>query len=161
MPQRTKLGGQILSAVTKVITTMSSGNVVISSNVYGEVMTSPPIAAEVGDLLAITLGALWDVTAASPATCWTAVDGVTRVGGADVNYISAAGSGGLGYMGWFVTAGDLKPSSGTVYYTVQSGDIENGTVTVRIVAKNALATTRTVRAASGDRLHLAVVNMGP
>ena len=84
-------------------------------------------------------------------------DVCTVVSGSPVNYFSG-GTGiitDLGIMGWFCINSVSQTVSGSTSYTLQSGDISSGSVTLRLQVRAANTTGRTI-SASGNSTGLRV-----
>ena len=141
----------------------TAGDVTVASNAYAAIDTTLDITleAQAGDTLEFSVSSLWDAGATNPTTLWSALDVATIVSSAVVNYCSGAGSTGLGILGWFVSPGSLVPSTGVHQYTVVAGDIADGRVTVRLLAKNSLVENRVARAAATQPLQFTAKNLGP
>lgn len=87
------------------------------------------------------------IVSSSPVNSW-----VTQ--GASVSTAPANGP-------WHAAASVWSPIRGGLNYTVQSGDLSSGTVTIRPYVATASATNRTVYAGSTYLLQWSVENLGP
>ena len=92
------------------------------------------------------------------------LDAATIVSGSPVNYVSmgAGGASHQGVTGW--RGGNdtsVNLESGTlVFYTVVSGDISAGTVTLRLRYRTTTAANKTLFAQSNVNFQWGVVNFG-
>ena len=140
--------------------TLTSGDITMNnSGGFATLSTSLDltIAAVAGDVLGINMAAILDTPSGSGN--WTAFDAVTRVSGSDTNYVSN-GTGTpatLGVTAWFRWE-IAETLSGEWLYTVQSGDVSGGNVTLRFKYKSGSAANRTFRAASGQAAMVFVKN---
>ena len=127
------------------------GSLDVNSTSYASTGMEVTIPGSPGDLVLIGGGWIWWVEAFI-GVC----DAVTRVGGADVSYISGNGSGGFGIYGW---AGFAISNSvgGPQPYVLAAGDISGGNVTFRIVAKLTAAGTKQL---VGSNARLWAINLG-
>jgi hypothetical protein len=76
-------------------------------------------------------------------------DVATIVSGSPVNYLATAGGGSDGgNMGWHAPSGIASPIGGLLAYTVQSGDLSAGVLTLRLRARGSSATNRTISAST-------------
>jgi hypothetical protein len=90
------------------------------------------LTAQAGDILEVGVSGQWS---SGGQTAW--LDVVTRVSGSPVNSVAENGAApangaGFGVDAWFGIAGATHPCSGSVLYTLVSGDISGGTVTIRL-----------------------------
>jgi len=86
------------------------------------------VAAAAGDVLACTINATMSAGASSVSN-----DAATMVSGSPVNWFSTGGSSHSGGVGaWRAPLQQAEPVAGTALYTVQSGDVVSGQVTVQI-----------------------------
>jgi hypothetical protein len=113
------------------------------SSSWGLMTGSCTVTASAGDVLAITLNAYVQPNGAVNAY----FDAVTTVSGTQTNWASTGTSSRAtqGVSAWREDVFDWPGPSGTVLYTVQSGDVVSGQVTVRIDAATS-SSTRTIRA---------------
>ena len=92
----------------------------------------------------------------------TGFDAVSIVGGSPVNYMSGAGSSGEGFGGWHTTASAEGNPTGLLFYTVQSGDLSSGSLTVRLYWRIVTGSpAKTLYARSILPVQFAVENRGP
>lgn len=103
-----------------------------------------------GQWVAITLDA-----ASFSATPFVRMDCWTIVGGVKVNQFGAAVNGNTGIVGWCFAASAFTKSTGTIHYQVQAGDIENGSVRIRLCDYTNSTTLRQITASNGFRMSLA------
>lgn len=118
------------------------------------------VPAQEGDWISVTLSGLWSDNSSQPGR----IDGSTRVDGSDVTWLSSRtstrASGGV--QGWEAATGAVNQSvSGTVFYQLGEGDIDDGEVVVRLVCWLPAGGSRTLRADSGRPLYAALQNLGP
>ena len=112
----------------------------------GGVLTgSATVDAVVGDTLAIVMNALVNPNAGAIAR----FDACTYVSGAPAKWVSTAtsSSAALGVAAWYSDIANYESVTGTVLYTVQSGDVVSGQVTIRIGASTDTL-TRTIETGS-------------
>ncbi len=93
-------------------------------------------------------------------------DVYTMVSGSPVNPfgagLSSSLSPNLGVTGWYTNNENvISPVTGARRYTVVSGDISAGTVTLRLFYVQTSATNRTLSAASTSPLNVWATNLGP
>lgn len=101
------------------------------------------IAAATGDVLAVTACGIMN-----GGGTVTSVDAATIVSSAATNWVSTGTSSHVGGVGaWKCANLDYEPFSGSVLYTVQSGDVVSGNVTFRMYGSST-STTRTLDTAS-------------
>ena len=116
------------------------------------------LAAATGDILEITLTSRYGAEAVNAF-----IDAATIVSSAAVNYVSggAGNSGDFGVAGWVGLSGVSNTLGGSVFYTVQAGDISGGNVTVRLMYRTGSAAVKTLRAgtAQNDALFYGVKNL--
>lgn len=102
------------------------------------------LTAQAGDLLIVGVSGQWS---SGGQLAW--LDVVTRVSGSAVNSIADNGSApangaGFGVDAWFGLNSVTSPCSGSVMYTLVSGDISSGTVTLRLRGRlNAASSAKT------------------
>lgn len=117
------------------------------------------IEAQVGDVLEYSINGLVDTGAGSAG-----LDVATIVSAAPVNSFANAGAvttapPPYGVQGWPILASTSHEVSGSAFYTVVSGDISSGTVTVRL--RYQAAGSKTLYASTNNPLQVAVKNLGP
>lgn len=137
--------------------TRNTGDVAVSSTSYVAVSTAldltvPDVSA--GDVLEIGAVGSWSNNASTGR-----MDVVTRVAAADVNYVSGLGSAGIGVIPWTGNASVYGPVGVPTHYVVQAGDIEAGSVTLRLVAKVASG-SKTLNASSASPFTWWARNLG-
>lgn len=136
----------------------TAGDVLVSNAAYTEIDVGldAVLSAQVGDVLEASLSGLW-----SNENVAAALDAVTVVSGAFVNYLSGAGSDGFGVQGWYANPTGFNGSvGGAAFYTVVAGDLASGLVTIRLVGKM-ITTARTLVASATRPLAFSVKNLGP
>jgi hypothetical protein len=116
------------------------------------------IPATAGDVLELGVSAAWN----SGSAVYSYLDLGTIVSGSVVNWASTGtGSHTNGVFSWFVpNNNDYMDASGTVLYTVQSGDISGGNVTFRLYGKVS-SSTRTLDMPGGAVLWAAECDNTP
>lgn len=113
--------------------TTSSLSGTLSSSTFTVITGTVTVTASAGDTLACSLSGLVDNSSAG----LVAFDAATMVSGSPVNWFSTGGSSHTGGVGaWRCNLGNYEPMTGTALYTVQSGDVVSGQVTVRIYGLN-------------------------
>lgn len=116
------------------------------------------VAAASGDILEITLLGRYGADAVNAF-----LDVATIVSGSAVHWVSggSGASGDFGIAGWLGLSGLQQAFGGPAFYTVQSGDISGGNVTVRLMCRTSAATNKTLRAGTGqnDALFFSVKNL--
>lgn len=113
----------------------TAGNVSATSTTWADVDTALDrvLAAAVGDTIEVSVSALWGSEAQTGY-----LDVVTVVSGSPVNSLAAGGAVEatattvLGVPGWRGPSGVLMPVGGPLRYTVVSGDLASGYVTLRL-----------------------------
>lgn len=93
----------------------------------------------------------------------TYFDVATIVSAAVVNYFggSAETATGEGVSAWWSASGTKLAIGGEAPYTIVSGDLSSGTVTLRLRYRQASATNRTLLATTTSRLRVYARNFGP
>lgn len=143
----------------------TSGDLSLTSTSWANVDTGLDIVldAVAGDEIEVGLSGF----TAAHASVTTQFDVVSVVGGTPVNAVSsgATESGtGAGIQAWYApsqAATTLHVSmGGSVMYTLQTGDIESGTVTLRLRYRNGSAGTRVISANSNNRFQWWAKNFG-
>lgn len=116
-----------------------------------------PIKATTGDLLQVSLIAMW-----SPAsgTDWLDVVCVTSYQHiADGTTAGIASTTGRGCPAWSSTsASDTEPIAGSVFYVVAAGDTTGGVATLRAITRTTAG--RTLNADNNSPFFLQVINHG-
>jgi hypothetical protein len=137
----------------------TGGNRTLNSTSFADVggVKDLAVAATAGDLLGIYVSATFGNESVAVGLDMTSI-----VSAAPVNYISGNGSGGFGIGGWRGPSGIQHAVGGMVFYTVVSGDISSGNVTLRLRYLTSSATNKTIFAGGGGNLsiHQGVVNYG-
>lgn len=138
----------------------SSGNITLTGagGAYQDIDNTLDltIPARVGDVLLVQISGL----AAASSAQGLGIDAFTIVGGSPVNAISGLSASDAGFL-WVGATEDAF--TGGVQYTVQSGDISSGNVTLRMRATKTNANNRVIYATTGTgapALHWSVVNLG-
>lgn len=158
-------GGGGLSAIANTVLKVTSGDKTLLSTSYAAVDSGGAfditIAAAAGDILEIGLAAILgsDNQATSNNVNFTAR---TRVSSADANTISGATASVTAWFGSDVPSGRVVTVAGTTYYTVVSGDISGGNVTLRLYYRTDVGTAgygRTMFANSTNPSVLSVKNL--
>lgn len=115
------------------------------------------IPAQVGDVLLISLSALW-VAAASG---YGYLDAATIVSGSPVNYCGGGSSSRFGVQGWssgVVGTSNDSPVGAAIQYVVQAGDISGGNVTLRLRGRY-FSAARSIYTSADNPMHWSVVNL--
>ncbi len=122
--------------------------------------TDLTIAAATSDKLQISLTSRFGAEAVNAF-----LDVATIVSAAPVNYVSggAGDSDDFGVGGWLGLSGVGQAFGGTVFYTVQSGDISGGNVVLRLRYRTSAASNKTLNGGAGsttrEALFFGVVNL--
>jgi hypothetical protein len=138
----------------------TSGNVTCNSTTWANVDTGIDLvlAAAAGDTIEVGTSFKWGNEAV-----WIFLTASTIVGGSPVSHAGPASASGEGVSGW----GGAGDSSSTqhrgcsVMFTLVSGDISSGTVTLRLRYRTATAANRTLEANADKPLHWWAKNIGP
>ena len=117
------------------------------------------LEAQVGDCLEVGASLRWEHSINNEAF----VDAYTIVAGAPVNLISGASTHGVqAWYGGASTTPQVNGCGGSVMYTVVSGDLSSGQVTIRPYARLATATpVRVIYCRTIMPFHFWVKNLGP
>lgn len=143
-----------LSGLTHQTGTRTSGDVTVSSTSWAAVDTGLDIAipASIGDVLELTISALF--SNASP----TANNDVGIVVSGSVASRASGSSNGVG--SWNVRGSNYFSAGGAFFYTVQSGDLASGEITLRWLAKLETSGSRTLYASSTAPAQFSALNRG-
>lgn len=138
--------------------TVTSGDITLNSTAWADVPgpVTVTVDATAGQILQIGLVALFGSEAVSAL-----LDAATVVSGSVVNYVGAgevSGSGGV--RAWTGLSGTSNGVGGSVLYTVQAGDVVDGTVTLRLRYRTASAAAKTLRAGVSNQLKFYAANLG-
>lgn len=137
---------------------LTSGNVTVANGTLTQLGSDLTVAASAGDRLRAEISCLVNGGSAIPVQFEVA----TRVASADVNYFSSGNGTSLnpgGVPAWYVEDSNFNGPRGGGYYTVQSGDISGGNVTVRLYAF-AAGGTRAVVASAVYPMSWSLTNLG-
>jgi hypothetical protein len=138
----------------------TGGAITLNSTTWADVSGPADlvVAAEAGDVLAVSLSALLGAEAVNGC-----LDMATIVSSSPVNYVSGndGGASSLGVQAWLGPASASGNAAGTVFYTVASGDIAGGNVTLRLRYRTTAATNKTLNASADQPLQHSVVNLKP
>lgn len=133
----------------------SSGDVTLadSSGAWADVDNTLDltIAAETGDTIAVAVSAL-----VGNEGYQVGIDAATIVSASPVNYVSGGATWGVG--AWSGISSIWSMPGGTVYYTVQAGDISSSNVVLRLRYKTS-GGSKTLYAGANWPLHFSVVNL--
>lgn len=154
-----RLGGLGQGLVDYGFVKRSSGDLTLNNTAWTNVDTGIDIVltAVAGDVIEVAGSFAWD--AGSPNVC---LDVATIVSGSPVNYVGATGGGSdLGIAGWIGIAAVSYASGASVMYTLVSGDISAGTVTLRLRYRTTSAANRILRSSTTIPLHWSAKNLGP
>lgn len=142
--------------------TRTAGSLTLNSTTWANLPTigttwDSVLVAETGDVVQVGLSALWGTEAVLGC-----LDVWTIVAAAAVNAISGAGgASGEGVQGWRGASGTAFPIGASPMYTLLSGDISSGTVTLRIRYRTGTAADKTLFGATNNPLHFWARNLGP
>lgn len=147
-------GGGAVSASASAVRT--AGTLSTTSTSFGAMDTALDLTltAATGDKLLLMMSALWSSNAEVGQARV-----VTRVGGANVND-TTPGSGTNGVSGWRGLASAFASVGGGILYTVVSGDVSGGSVTLRWEWKSEGGTLKNMFATTAWPLIVAAVNFG-
>lgn len=145
--------GSASAALPPVVARRVAGNLSSSSTSWIAVDSGGGIdlviPARAGDTLEVGAAGLWGNEATH-----VRLDFMTMVGGSPVNSITSRAAGPdnayFGNEGWLGVLSAFTPISGSLPYTVQSGDVSNGTVTLRPYRKQDSAVSKVLYAQSTD-----------
>lgn len=142
----------------------TAGNVTLNSTTFVNIDTATDltIAAASGDVLEVTMAVR---ASTSGSNLYCVLDFHTIVSGSPVNSVAAdaaAGTTNVGFPGW--STGTVRSAANgythfcaTKQYTVQSGDISSGNVTLRL--RGFSGGSITLDASTDPYLYIAVVNL--
>lgn len=134
------------SSVATAKTTRTAGSVTVNSTAFftADIDTALDltVAAVAGDVVELSVSGMWDNEAVVGA-----LNFVTRVSGADVNFITG-GSATYGVVAWRGESGVRDAIGGGLLYTVQAGDLAAGNVTFRLRGSTPAAASNKVLAAT-------------
>jgi hypothetical protein len=117
------------------------------------------LAAQVGDVIEAGLSGVID-----SAVTISYFDVVTIVAGVATNSFGSGttpANANKGVMGWYCATTVLNNLTGSVLYTLASGDLSAGLVTVRLRSQNSNATTRNLHGTVDFPLAFWAKNLGP
>lgn len=137
---------------------LTSGNVTVADSVLTQVGSDLTIAAAAGDRIRADISCLVNGGSAIPVQ----FEAATRVSNADTNYFSSGNGTSLkpgGVPPWYCELTNFHGPRGGGFYTVQSGDISGGNVTVRLYAFGA-GGTRAVVASAVYPMSWSLTNLG-
>lgn len=112
------------------------------------------VAAVAGDKLEIGASLRWNNESTVKL-----LDVATIVSGSPVNYCSGLGASGNGVIAWIGENAVAGSAGGSIIYTVVSGDISGGTVTLRPRLRANTNTAITLRANATTPFHWHVKNL--
>lgn len=141
------------------MTQHAGSNVAITSTSFVAVNTALdiPLAAQVGDVIEASVS----LTTQNQASILN-LDAATVISGSVVNRFNPTSN--FGNPGWCVRGNDYFPATGSTWYTLVAGDIANGLVTVRLLARIEAAGSRTIlgQAVAGEPpIRFFAQNLGP
>lgn len=136
----------------------TTGNITLNSNVWANMpsLGTCAVAAAVGDILEASVN-----LRVGTENVALSFDVVSEVSASPVNSFGSGAAAPGQPSGWSATAAQASSITGSVMYTVQSGDISGGTVTCRLRYFGASATNRTASASATSGIHFSVKNLGP
>lgn len=155
-------GGSGQGLVDFAFTNYTAGDVTCDAD---DVWEDMPVAdlvldASTGDVVEVGLSLVCpNATAVS-----LGFDAHTIVAASPVNSVatgSAVDDANDGVAGWRLSASVAGNSSGSVFYTLQAGDISGGTVTLRLRDHPASSTNRVVSATTALPIQFWAKNLGP
>lgn len=137
----------------------TAGNITLNSTTWADVPVSGAlditIAAEEGDWIEAGISGLLNAV-----TVQVFMDVATIVSGSPVNYFGGTGaSTDRGIVGWWGVASQNSQLSGHVPYQVQAGDIEAGSVRLRLQYRTATSNNRLLLATSDISLAFFAKNL--
>jgi len=140
--------------------TKTSGNTSIDQNVWTAVDTSLDLTIPGEELDVIEVGVNMGLGNEAVDSYF---DAATIVSAAPVNWVgsSAGNVSNNGLIGWAATASLYQYRSGGAYYQLTSGDVSDGFTTVRLMYRNASATSRTLYSSTVSPFQWYVKNHGP
>lgn len=113
------------------------------------------LTVQTGDIIEVGLNSLWGGEAVN-----CALDVATIVSGNPVNYIACAGGASdLGVQSWLGISGVVSGLGSPFLYTIQSGDISGGTVTLRLRYRTTAGANKTLRANANQPLLFYAFNL--
>lgn len=134
---------------------LSSGNVTVNGTSFAGVtgVSDIVLPALVGDDIEVGALGLWGAEGVHAR-----LDVATIVSAAIVHYFV---NGTDGNVAWIGLSGVTSSFGGGSVYTIQSGDLASGTVTLRLVAKTDSSTNKTFQAGTNDPFIWWAKNLGP
>lgn len=138
--------------------TRSSANVTVNGTAYADLDTGLDIVltAASGDVIEVSAAGRW-----ATENVQAYMDVATIVSGSPVNYVSGSGSTGEGVQSWQGYGNANTNIAGTVMYTLVSGDISSGTVTLRLRVRTLTAANKTFVSGSTNVFKWSAKNYGP
>lgn len=141
----------------------SSGSLTLNSTTWANLPTigttwDVTLPAQIGDVIEVGVSGVWN-----NENVIGILDVATIVSSSVVNYFSTAGSAtGSGVESW---VGDALLAyvriGGSFWYTLVSGDISSGTVTLRLRYRTGSASDKTLFATADNPLQFRAKNLGP
>lgn len=145
--------------------TRNAGNTTFSNDVWAPVTLhkAVKVAAVAGDVLEIGFSGF-----VTNEASWLYLEACTWVSSAIVNYCSRQVAGGTGSTGFGVISWATPPSAygnpaGSIFYTVQAGDISGGQVEIKLhgrLAAGVTTPTKSLFGTGGHNPYLTVKNLG-
>lgn len=136
--------------------TRTSGDISINNTTYAAVATSTLDLVITGVAAGDVVEYIPNFMVDSAVSTRLAFDVATIVSGSVVNYFGSAASGGSGLPGWYApNTATFSQVSGSAFYTLQSGDISGGSVTLRLYVQAASTTARKILSSTGNPLTVA------
>lgn len=136
-----------------------SGDITLNSTSWANVDTGLDLVLDAATGDTILAGASMVIGSEATTLC---LDVATIVSAAPVNYFgTAGGAGDFGITSWLGTTGQVESAGAPTMYTLQSGDISTGTVTLRLRYRTTSATNKTLRASSTLPFLWWAENIGP
>jgi hypothetical protein len=140
----------------------TGGNLTLNSTNWANVDTATDVtlAAAAGDVVETVLSGLWNT-----AGVFNFLDVVTVVGGSPVNSFATqaavTAATGEGVMAWYAPQNTIVPVGGSAFYTLVSGDISGGTVTLRARYRSSSGTNRDLLCTASNPFVVVGRNHGP
>lgn len=133
-----------------VRTTRTAGTLTLNSTAWADVDNTLDLVLEAaaGEWIEVGISARW----ANEAP-FGVLDAATIVAGSPVNHISGNSSGtSQGVQGWLGEGGSYSKAGAVVPYLVQAGDIDGGTVRIRLRYRTLTAANKGLYGGTDNRL---------
>lgn len=138
----------------------TSGTITVNGTSWANLDTGLDLAitAATGDIIQVGISAAWNSEAVNAG-----LDVVSLVSAAPVNSLATGATpsdSNHGIAGWFGGSGVVATPGSSVMYTLQSGDISGGTVTLRLRVRTLTAANKTLNATAPLPLAWWAKNLG-